>query len=89
MPGRGHRRLHTIAQPGEFRHETWENGSREDTGNTGAWGPLGADKELGYLYDPVETPTGDFYGGHWLGNNLRQQKSCRYQGISTLTGGSS
>jgi quinoprotein glucose dehydrogenase len=60
----------TIPQPGEFGHETWEKGSWEYTGNTGAWGPLSADEELGYVYVPVETPTGDFYGGHRLGNNL-------------------
>ena len=62
--------FHTIPQPGEFGHETWENGSWEYTGNTGAWGPLSADEELGYVYVPVETPTGDFYGGHRPGNNL-------------------
>jgi quinoprotein glucose dehydrogenase len=60
----------TIPQPGEFGHETWEKGSWEYTGNTGAWGPLSADEELGYVYVPVETPTGDFYGGHRPGNNL-------------------
>jgi quinoprotein glucose dehydrogenase len=60
----------TIPQPGEFGHDTWENGSWEFTGNTGAWGPLSADEELGYVYVPVETPTGDFYGGHRPGNNL-------------------
>ena len=60
----------TIPQPGEFGHDTWENGSWEYTGNTGAWGPLSADEELGYVYVPVETPTGDFYGGHRPGNNL-------------------
>lgn len=60
----------TIPQPGEFGHDTWQNGSWEFTGNTGAWGPLSADEELGYVYVPVETPTGDFYGGHRPGNNL-------------------
>ena len=60
----------TIPQPGEFGHQTWENGSWEYTGNTGAWGPLSADEELGYVYVPVETPTGDFYGGHRWGANL-------------------
>jgi quinoprotein glucose dehydrogenase len=60
----------TIPQPGEFGHDTWEKGSWEYTGNTGAWGPLSTDEELGYVYVPVETPTGDFYGGHRLGNNL-------------------
>jgi quinoprotein glucose dehydrogenase len=60
----------TIPQPGEFGHETWEGGSWKYTGNTGAWAPLAADEELGYVYVPVEAPTGDFYGGHRLGDNL-------------------
>jgi len=60
----------TIPQPGEFGHQTWEDGSWEYTGNTGAWGPLSGDEELGYVYVPVETPTGDFYGGHRHGDNL-------------------
>lgn len=60
----------TIPQPGEFGHETWEGDSWKYTGNTAAWAPLAADEELGYVYVPVETPTGDFYGGHRLGDNL-------------------
>ena len=32
--------------------------------------PLAGDEELGYVYIPVEAPTGDFYGGHRLGDNL-------------------
>jgi quinoprotein glucose dehydrogenase len=60
----------TIPQAGEFGNDTWENGSWKDTGNTGAWAPLSGDEELGYVYVPVEMPTGDFYGGHRLGNNL-------------------
>jgi quinoprotein glucose dehydrogenase len=62
--------FHTIAQPGEKGNETWENDSWKYTGNTGAWAPLSADQELGYVYLPVEMPTGDFYGGTRLGNNL-------------------
>lgn len=60
----------TIPQPGEFGHETWEGDSWKYTGNTAAWAPLAGDEELGYVYLPVETPTGDFYGGHRLGDNL-------------------
>ncbi len=60
----------TIPQPGEFGHDTWENDSWKYTGNTGAWAPLAGDEELGYVYLPVEAPTGDFYGGHRLGDNL-------------------
>jgi quinoprotein glucose dehydrogenase len=60
----------TIPHAGEFGNETWENDSWTYTGNTGAWAPLSADEELGYVYVPVEAPTGDFYGGTRLGANL-------------------
>ncbi len=62
--------FHTIAQPGEFGNDTWEGGSWKYTGNTGAWAPLSVDDELGYVYIPVESATGDTYAGHRLGNNL-------------------
>ncbi len=60
----------TIPRPGEFGNETWEAGSWEYTGNTGAWAPLSGDEELGYVYIPVEMPTGDYYGGQRPGDNL-------------------
>ncbi len=62
--------FHTIAHPGEFGNDTWEDDSWKYTGNTGAWAPLSADEELGYVYLPVEEPTGDFYGGTRTGDNL-------------------
>ena len=60
----------TIPHEGEFGVDTWENDSWKYTGNTGAWVPLSGDEELGYVYIPVEAPTGDFYGGTRPGNNL-------------------
>jgi quinoprotein glucose dehydrogenase len=60
----------TVPQAGEFGNETWENDSWKYTGNAGAWAPLSGDEELGYVYIPVESPTGDFYGGTRPGNNL-------------------
>jgi quinoprotein glucose dehydrogenase len=65
--------FHTIPQQGEEGNETWENESWRYTGNTGAWAPLTADPQLGYVYLPVEAATGDFYGGHRPGNNLFSQ----------------
>ena len=62
--------FHTIPQAGEFGNDTWEKDSWKYTGNTGAWGPLSGDDELGYVYIPVEAPTGDVYGGHRPGANL-------------------
>lgn len=65
--------FHTIPQKGEEGIETWENESWKYTGNAGAWAPLTADPELGYVYLPLEAATGDFYGGHRPGNNLYSQ----------------
>jgi quinoprotein glucose dehydrogenase len=62
--------FHTIPKKGEPGYETWLNGSAEPTGNTGVWSQVTIDEELGLVYLPVESPTGDYYGGHRPGNDL-------------------
>jgi quinoprotein glucose dehydrogenase len=62
--------FHTIPRAGEFGNDTWEKDSWSYTGNAGAWAPMSADAELGYVYVPVETPTNDGYGGHRPGDGL-------------------
>jgi quinoprotein glucose dehydrogenase len=62
--------FHTIPQSGEFGNDTWEKDSWAYTGNTGVWGQITADEELGLVYLPVELPTGDYYGGHRPGSGL-------------------
>ncbi len=62
--------FHTIPKKGEFGYDTWDNGSAEYTGNTGVWTQISVDEQLGLVYLPVESPTGDYYGGHRPGNNL-------------------
>ena len=62
--------FHTVPEPGEPGNETWENDSWRYTGNTGVWTTFSADPDLGYVYLPTEDPTGDYYGGHRLGDNL-------------------
>jgi len=62
--------FHTVPRPGEFGIETWEKDSWSYTGNTGVWGQISVDEELGIVYLPVELPTGDYYGGHRPGQNL-------------------
>jgi quinoprotein glucose dehydrogenase len=62
--------FHTIPTKGEFGHDTWDKGSAEYTGNTGVWTQISVDEQLGLVYLPVESPTGDYYGGHRPGNNL-------------------
>ena len=62
--------FHTIPRPGEFGLETWLDDSWSYTGNTGVWGQISIDEELGLVYLGVETPTGDFYGGPRPGPGL-------------------
>jgi len=62
--------FHTIPKPGEVGYDTWENDAADYTGNTGAWGQISVDEELGMAYLPIELPTGDYYGGHRPGNGL-------------------
>ncbi len=62
--------FHTIPRANEFGYDTWEKDSASYTGNTGVWGQISVDPQLGMAFIPVELPTGDFYGGHRPGNNL-------------------
>ena len=62
--------FHTTPRKGEFGEDTWANGSNLYTGHTGAWAPFTVDEQLGYAYIPVESPTGDQFGGQRPGNNL-------------------
>jgi quinoprotein glucose dehydrogenase len=67
--------FHTVPKEGEFGLDTWGKDDKgidswKYTGNTGAWGPLAADDELGLVYIPTEMPSGDLYGGQRPGNNL-------------------
>ena len=62
--------FHTIPQKNEAGFDTWLKGSAEYTGNTGVWTQISVDEKLGLVYLPVESPTGDYYGGHRPGNGL-------------------
>jgi len=62
--------FHTIPLKNEVGYDSWEKGSAEYTGNTGVWSQVTVDEQLGLVYLPVESPTGDYYGGHRPGNDL-------------------
>ena len=62
--------FHTIPEPGEFGNETWDKDSWVYTGNAGVWAQISVDEQLGLAYLPVESPTGDYYGGQRPGNGL-------------------
>ena len=60
----------TVPQADDFGADTWRNESWRYSGNANVWSPLSADAELGLVYLPTGTPTGDYYGGHRPGDNL-------------------
>ena len=60
----------TVPQADDFGADTWLNESWRYSGNTNVWSFLSVDDENGYVYLPTGTPTGDYYGGHRLGDNL-------------------
>ncbi len=60
----------TIPEPGEAGFDTWYDNSALYTGNAGVWAPMSADESLGLVYLPVESATGDQYGGDRHGANL-------------------
>lgn len=62
--------FHTIPWQGEFGNDSWLDESWSVNGNTGVWGQMSVDEQLGIVYLPVELPTGDYYGGHRPGNGL-------------------
>jgi glucose dehydrogenase len=62
--------FHVIPQAGEFGVDTWEGDSWKYSGQAPVWSMFSADEELGYVYMPITSPTGDMYGGHRHGNNL-------------------
>ena len=60
----------TIPSKGEYGYDTWLNGSADYTGNASVWAPMSADQDLGLVYLPIESATGDRYGGDRPGDNL-------------------
>ncbi|MDH5590491.1 MAG: PQQ-binding-like beta-propeller repeat protein [Gemmatimonadota bacterium] len=62
--------FHTIPEPGEPGNESWLDDSWSYTGNAAVWAPMSYDPETDLAYLPVESATGDYYGGHRPGANL-------------------
>lgn len=62
--------FHTIPEQGELGYETWLDEGVEFTGNAGVWAQISGDPELNHVYLPVESATGDRFGGDRPGDNL-------------------
>ncbi|CAN0480324.1 unnamed protein product, partial [Discosporangium mesarthrocarpum] len=61
---------HTIPEQGEVGFETWLDDGVEFTGNAGVWAQISGDPERNHVYLPVESATGDRFGGDRPGDNL-------------------
>jgi quinoprotein glucose dehydrogenase len=62
--------FHTVPQPGEAGHETWEGESWKQRTGVNAWSYMTLDGERGVLYAALGSPAYDFYGGDRKGANL-------------------
>ncbi|CAL1516759.1 pyrroloquinoline quinone-dependent dehydrogenase [Chitinophaga sp. MM2321] len=63
--------FHTIPQPGEPGHETWEDPDAwQFTGGANNWMGMTIDHERGIAYAPTGSNSMDFYGGKRRGSNL-------------------
>jgi glucose dehydrogenase len=62
--------FHVVPRPGEFGNDTWGNESWKIAGDLGAWNPMTADEELGFVYIPLTAPTASAYGVWRPGDNL-------------------
>ncbi len=62
--------FHTIPQPGEFGHDTWEGDSWNTAGGANDWGGLSLDEKWGMVFLALGSASFDFYGGQRPGQNL-------------------
>jgi quinoprotein glucose dehydrogenase len=61
--------FHTIPEPGEVGHETWQGDSWKTTGGANDWGGLSIDEKRGWVFLATGSAAFDFYGGERLGPN--------------------
>jgi quinoprotein glucose dehydrogenase len=62
--------FHTVPQPDEKGHETWEAESWKDRTGVNVWSIMSVDPERGLVFLPVGSPAYDFYGADRKGQNL-------------------
>ncbi len=62
--------FHTIPQPGETGHETWEGDAWKGRTGANVWSTMSVDAERGLVFLPIGSPSYDFYGADRRGKNL-------------------
>ncbi len=63
-------RFHTVPQPDEFGHESWEGESWKERSGVNAWSGYTVDTQNGIIFAATGSPSSDFYGGDRKGDNL-------------------
>jgi glucose dehydrogenase len=63
--------FHTVPQPGEPGHDTWQGDSWKDRGGNNMWAvTMTVDEKRGIAYMPIGGPAANYWGGDRKGNNL-------------------
>ena len=62
--------FHTIPEPGEAGHETWEKEAWKGRTGANVWSTMSVDVERDLVFLPIGSPSYDFYGGDREGQGL-------------------
>lgn len=63
--------FHTIPQPGQFGHDTWDNpDAYQRIGGANAWSGFSLDEKRGIVFAGTGSASFDYYGGKRTGANL-------------------
>ena len=62
--------FHTIPQPGEVGHETWQKNAWQDRTGANVWSIMSVDTKRGLVFLPVGSASYDFYGADRKGMDL-------------------
>lgn len=63
--------FHTIPHPGENGYDSWpDKNAYRQLGGANNWAGMSLDEHRGIVYVPLGSVSGDFYGGHRVGENL-------------------
>jgi quinoprotein glucose dehydrogenase len=62
--------FHTIPQPGEAGHETWQEDAWQNRTGANVWSIMSVDTEHGLIFLPVGSASYDFYGADRKGMDL-------------------
>ena len=62
--------FHTVPQPGEVGHQTWQGDDWKNRTGANVWSVMSVDTERGMVFLPIGSPSYDFYGADRKGQNL-------------------